>query len=222
MGGIIMKKIMFNDKFGLTQAVLDGRKTMTRRIIKCPITFRGEWVAGFNIHRRHSDKKIVDWPCMYDADEREFDMGEILPKYKLGEVVAIAQSYMDVDRFHRKGKNADYLEYLDSILPELKLYPGWGNKMFVKADLMPHHIKITGIKVERLQDISDEDCLKEGIIHVSTFLGQKIYHTPHVNGSYLSTNVAQEAFAYLIDKVSGKGTWESNPFVFAYEFVLFD
>ena len=208
-----MKKIMFNDKFGLTQAVLDGRKTMTRRIIKCPRTFRGEWVAGFNIHRRHSDKKIVDWPCMYDADEREFDMGEILPKYKLGEVVAIAQSYKDVDRFHRKGKNADYLEYLDSILPELKLYPGWGNKMFVKADLMPHHIKITGIKVERLQDISDEDCLKEGIIHVSTFLGQKIYHTPHVNGSYLSTNVAQEAFAYLIDKVSGKGTWEENPFV---------
>lgn len=215
-----MKKIMFNDKFGLTQAVLEGRKTMTRRIIKCPRTFRGEWVAGFNIHRRHSDKKIVDWPCMYDADEREFDMGEILPKYKLGEVVAIAQSYKDVDRFHRKGKNADYLEYLDSILPELKLYPGWGNKMFVKADLMPHHIKITGIKVERLQDISDEDCLKEGIIHVSTFLGQKIYHTPHVNGSYLSTNVAQEAFAYLIDKVSGKGTWESNPYVWAYEFEL--
>ena len=217
-----MKKIMFNDKFGLTQAVLDGRKTMTRRIIKCPRTFRGEWVAGFNIHRRHSDKKIVDWPCMYDADEREFDMGEILPKYKLGEVVAIAQRYKDVDRFHRKGKNADYLEYLDSILPELKLYPGWGNKMFVKADLMPHHIKITGIKVERLQDISDEDCLKEGIIHVSTFLGQKIYHTPHVNGSYLSTNVAQEAFAYLIDKVSGKGTWEENPFVWVYEFKLFD
>ena len=217
-----MKKIMFNDKFGLTQAVLDGRKTMTRRIIKSPRTFRGECVAGFNIHRRHSDKKNVDWPCMYDADEREFDMGEILPKYKLGEVVAIAQSYKDVDRFHRKGKNADYLEYLDSILPELKLYPGWGNKMFVKADLMPRHIKITGIKVERLQDISDEDCLKEGIIHVSTFLGQKIYHTPHVNGSYLSTNVAQEAFAYLIDKVSGKGTWEENPFVWVYEFKLFD
>ena len=88
-----MKKIMFNDKYSLTQAVLDGRKTMTRRIIKCPRTFKGEWVAGFNIHRRHSDKKIVGWPCMYDADEREFDMGEILSKYKVGEVLAIAQSY---------------------------------------------------------------------------------------------------------------------------------
>lgn len=218
-----MKKIMFNDKFSLTQAVLEGRKTMTRRIIKCPRTFRGEWVAGFNIHRSPSDKKIVGFPCMYDADEREFDMGEILPKYELGEVVAIAQSYMDVDRFHRKGKNAAYLEYLDSILPELKLHPGWVNKMFVKADLMPHHIKITGIKVERLQDISDEDCLKEGIIHAYTDNdGIKRYHTPHTKKGYLSTDVAQQSFAFLIDKVSGKGTWESNPFVFAYEFVLVD
>lgn len=64
---------MFNDDYGLTQAVLDGRKTMTRRIIKCPRTFRGEWVAGFNVHIRQSDKKIVDYPCMYDADGREFD-----------------------------------------------------------------------------------------------------------------------------------------------------
>lgn len=216
-----MKKIMFNDKYSLTQAVLDGRKTMTRRIIKCPRTFRGEWVAGFNIHRRHSDKKIVDWPCMYDADEREFDMGEILPKYELGEVVAIAQSYMDVDRFHRKGKNAAFLEYLDSILPELKLYPGWKNKMFVRADLMPHHIRITDIKIERLQNISDEDCFKEGIFKWDA--GQKDipFYSFH-NADIPDYNDPRDAFAELIDKVSGKGTWKSNPYVFVYEFELID
>lgn len=216
-----MKKIMFNDKYSLTQAVLDGRKTMTRRIIKCPRTFRGEWVAGFNIHIRHSDKKIVDWPCMYDADEREFDMGEILPKYELGEVVAIAQSYMDVDRFYRKGKNAAYLEYLDSILPELKLYPGWTNKMFVRADLMPHHIRITDIKIERLQNISDEDCFKEGIFKWDA--GQKDipFYSFH-NADIPDYNNPRDAFAELIDKVSGKGTWESNPYVFVYEFELID
>lgn len=54
-----MKKIMFNDKYGLTQAVLDDRKTQTRRVIKCPREFKGEWVAGFNIHIRQSDKKVV-------------------------------------------------------------------------------------------------------------------------------------------------------------------
>lgn len=224
-----MKKIMFSDKYGLTQAVLEGRKTMTRRIIKCPRTFRGEWVAGFNIHRRYSDKKIVGYPYMYDADEREFDMGEILPKYELGEVVAIAQSYMDVDRFHRKGKNAAYLEYLDSILPELKLYPGWGNKMFVKADLMPHHIKITDIKVERLQDISDEDCLKEGIVKQEVISDESSFlyaYDAFLDGDkYFASRwfrSPKEAFAVLIDKVSGKGVFQSNPFVFAYEFVLFD
>ena len=66
-----MKKIMFNDKFGLTKAVIEGRKTQTRRLIKCRKTFKGEWVAGFNIHIRPSDKKVVGLPCMYDADESE-------------------------------------------------------------------------------------------------------------------------------------------------------
>lgn len=201
---------MFNDKFGLTQAVLEGRKTMTRRIIKCPRTFRGEWVAGFNIHRRHSDKKIVDWPCMYDADEREFDMGEILPKYELGEVVSIAQSY---DSF-----------YDDSCDP--RIFPngvGWTNKMFVKADLMPHHIEITGIKVGRLQDISDEDCFKEGIYASNSHeIGYGIPWVYEFAKSKMAYYTPREAFAALIDKVSGKGVFQSNPYVFAYEFRLTD
>lgn len=215
-----MKKIMFNDKYSLTQAVLDGRKTMTRRIIKCPRTFKGEWVAGFNIHRRHSDKKIVDWPCMYDADEREFDMGEILPKYELGEVVAIAQCYKSL------GMNPEIaLDDKDGIgfYTKTKFAPGWKNKMFVRADLMPHHIRITNIKIERLQDISDEDCLKEGI-----YKGQCGSADTHFMDVYYYKGDIQpyctprEAFAALIDKVSGKGTWESNPYVFVYEFELVD
>lgn len=215
-----MKKIMFNDKYSLTQAVLDGRKTMTRRIIKCPRTFKGEWAAGFNIHRRHSDKKIVGYPCMYDADEREFDMSEILPKYKVGEVLAIAQSYESL------GMNPEIaLNDRDGIgfYTKTKFAPGWKNKMFVRADLMPHHIRITNIKIERLQDISDKDCLKEGI-----YKGQCGSADTHFMDAYYYKGDIQpyctprEAFAALIDKVSGKGTWESNPYVFAYEFELID
>lgn len=215
-----MKKIMFNDKYSLTQAVLDGRKTMTRRIIKCPRTFKGEWVAGFNIHRRHSDKKIVGWPCMYDADEREFDMGEILSKYKVGEVLAIAQSYESL------GMNPEIaLNDRDGIgfYTKTKFAPGWKNKMFVRADLMPHYIRITNIKIERLQDISDKDCLKEGI-----YKGQCGSADTHFMDAYYYKGDIQpyctprEAFAALIDKVSGKGTWEYNPYVFVYEFELFN
>lgn len=211
-----MKKISFKDKFGLTQAVLDGRKTMTRRIIKCPRTFKGEWVAGFNIHRCHSDKKIVGYPCMYDADGREFNSGEIIPRYKVGEVVAIAQSYETV--YHEQG-----LETLDMLVSGWKYSKGWRNKLFVRADLMIHHIRITNLKIERLQDISDEDCLKEGVYEDSgddEFPPSIFYEFEGNKDDGFDT--PREAFAALIDKVSGKGTWESNPYVFVYEFELID
>lgn len=218
-----MKKIMFNDKFGLTQAVLEGRKTMTRRICKYDRPDES-WDIVFPVFESKdydSEGNLIS--PLYGAFGWKNKNGDFTgwnnPLYKVGEVVAIAQSYRDLgyspDSLDRHPKDL-------SIRGLMKNSAGWNNKMFVKSYACKHHIKITNIKMERLQDISEEDCLKEGIIHVSTFLGQKIYHTPHVNGSYLSTNVAQEAFAYLIDKVSGKGTWESNPFVFAYEFVLVD
>ncbi len=205
---------MFNDDYGLTQAVLDGRKTMTRRIIKCPRTFRGEWVAGFNVHIRQSDKKIVDYPCMYDADGREFDGGEILPKYKIGEVVAIAQSYKDAgyDTHDTFGE-----------CRSIGSYPGWKNKRFVKAEYMPRHISITNIKIERLQDISDEDCLKEGIYEDSgddEFPPSIFYEFEGNKDNGFDT--PREAFAALIDKISGRGTWNNNLYTFAYEFELID
>lgn len=210
-----MKKIMFNDEFGLTQAVLDDLKTMTRRIFYIPDKLAPylDIDDTFDI----ADNCII-WKDKSDNIRMTFE-----PKYKVGEVIAITQSYMDVDRFHRKGKNAAYLEYLDSILPELKLHPGWVNKMFTKSDLMPRHIEFTDRKVERLQDISDEDCLKEGIYEDSgddKFPPSIFYEFEGNKDDGFDT--PREAFAVLIDKVSGKGTWDSNPYVFCYEFVLVD
>lgn len=215
---------MFNDKFGLTQAVLDGRKTMTRRIIEID-----EYVRFPIIRFRpleNWEKKVVNPNYVFNghvyAVYNELDLlcHLVKPRYEIGEVVAIAQSYKD------SGYSPDSLDRHPkdlSIRGLMKDSAGWNNKMFVKSYACRHHIKIVNVKIERLQDISDEDCLKEGIIHAYTDNnGTKIYHTPHTKRGYLSTDVAQEAFAALIDKVSGKGTWESNPFVFAYEFVLVD
>ena len=199
-----MKKIMFNDRYGLTQAVLDERKAMTRRIITCPKSFKGEWVAGFNIHRRLSDNQIIDFPCMYDADEREFDGGEILPKYKVGEIVAIAQRYRD-------------------LIPNPISIPadvGWFNKLFVRADQMPHQIHITNVRVEKLQDISEEDCIKEGIRDYSTPTERRYGFSDFKVETIVAFRSPREAYAALIDRISGKGTWDSNPFVFVYEFEL--
>lgn len=203
-----MKKIMFNDKNGLTQAVLEGRKTQTRRIITYPKTFKGKDVCGLYVYRWKADGVITEI-CMYDRDEISIDEGQILPKYKIGEIIAIAQSYNSF--------------YNDECNPNL--FPngaGWTNKMYVKPELMPHQIRITNVRAERLQDISDEDCLKEGIIKGK--VGSEdthfmdAYYIPTLKKDPFCT--PQGAYSYLIDKISGKGTWERNPYVFVYDFEL--
>ena len=64
---------MFSDEYGLTQAVLDGLKTMTRRIVTYPLKFRGVNVAGYFVCKRPSGE--VTEICMYDEDERMIDGG---------------------------------------------------------------------------------------------------------------------------------------------------
>lgn len=92
--------------------------------------------------------------------------------------------------------------------------------MFVKAEYMPHRIRITGIKCERLQDISDEDCIKEGVRVCSQELEYPYYFIDAKRFMICDYKSPREAFAALIDKVSGRGTWESNPWVVVYEFEL--
>ncbi len=212
---------MFNDKYHLTQAVLNGTKTMTRRIISYPSKFRGENVAGYFVCRRPSGE-IVE-VCLHDEDERMIDGGQIFPKFEVGEIVAIAQNYRDSgyapDSLDRHPKDL-------SIRGLMKDSAGWNNKMFVKSYACKHHVKIINIKVERLQGISNEDCLKEGIYRLDSANGNGGIAYSFVGASDKKHiglyNTPRDAFSALIDKVSGKGTWESNPYVWVYEFELFD
>lgn len=210
-----MKKIMFNDKYGLTQAVLEGRKTMTRRTIKLNAT----------------DEEYLD--TAFDWDLRESVIIDRYSKYRIGEEVAVAQSYIDImEYYHSLGSFDSRTESeRESIfwckMREFETYGndsamrGDLNKMFVRAELMPFRIRITDIKVEKLQDISDEDCIKEGISKIPWFGGYTYDIIKVMNSSrWTAYTTAKAAFSALIDKVSGKGTWERNPYVFVYEFEL--
>lgn len=85
-----MQKIMFNDEYGLTQAVLEGRKTMTRRSIVPPRTMEGKDVYGFAVVKYPRANQPIEVMAL-DADGAQ--IGNILPKYKVGEVVAVAQDF---------------------------------------------------------------------------------------------------------------------------------
>ena len=177
-----MKKINFSDKYQLTQAVLEGKKTMTRRPVRGAVPL-GNWAETVSYS-----------------------------PYKVGEIVAVAQRYRDI-----MGERGEY-----GVSP-LVAKAGYLNKMFVKAELMPHRIMITDVRIERVRSISSEECLLEGVERDNKgyyFVGK---HSLSVGRGFAQTSIfpnPRKAFAALIDKTSGKGTWEKNPYVWVYSFKL--
>lgn len=176
---ITMKGIMFNEKYGLESAVLNGTKTRTWR----------------------EDKK---------------------PRFEVGEIVAIKQCYCYV-----YGENKDFLEHkvsTDVLINEIFCSAGWRNKIFVKNELMPHHIRITSVKKCRLQDLTDEECVKEGVNSYKQ--GKETYY--NCDGIYYNRKqglrkpfkTAKEVFFNLIERLNGRGYWIIAPEGYAYEFEL--
>ena len=213
-----MKKIMFSDEFCLTKAVLDGRKTQTRRLLTLTLHKQTDGDKLIEVFQSEVFLEDGKWKFIYD-DYVFLLPKENYPKYNVGAVVAVAQSYRDCGGVNEYG--VPMWEIISQRVGSTNA--GWDNKMFVRGDLMPHQIRITDVRIERLQDISDEDCLKEGII--------KKWHAPACKNYYYVPGVEvksvkdvhdtpQEAFAHLINKVSRKNVWSLNQYVFVYDFEL--
>lgn len=206
---------MFNDKYCLTQAVLNGTKTMTRRAVTRSLLDEYDaWYEDF-IYKPIGEEDYLS------TDEYVLKR----TTHKVGDIVAIAQPYKDI--IERLPMYSDAI--LDEVgMPRKEFKAGWTNKMFVRADLLPHHIRITDVKVERLQSLSDDEVLREGIYPQRFF--NKVEYVFATKGKMNNIPVhwlktfptPREAFAALIDKISGKGTWERNPWVVAYSFELVD
>ena len=231
-----MQKIMFDHRrFGLEQAVLERLKTMTRRGARLPYGLEPQdvWNPVMGIDEKGKVYFTVD--CI-DRKQRD-----LYPQYQVGEVVAVAQAYQDVPMKtlmkQRLDGEADRWPFEELV----KQSKGWANKMYVAARLMPHRIRITNIKLERMQDISDEDCRKEGIVFVQwrqypePFSDRYVDHdlwTVHkfrdsVNDSWddqdpdeFLAKSPKAAFYVIVRKLMGKKTWDRNPWVWVYEFEL--
>lgn len=208
-----MKKIMFNDHYGLTQAVLEGRKTMTRRVLNLS----------------EEDEAWLDHT--FDWDLCESDILERYAQYQVGEVVAVAQSYLeayeellaDEDWDNHRDKWDVFRHFLFNGEDHTVL-KGWKNKMFVKSEVMPNRIRFTGRKIERLQSITEEDSLKEGV-KKDTNLGW--YYMPNLY-IHRKTNTGdpslfenpKAAYLKLCQKLRMVLDYSANPWVIAYTFEL--
>lgn len=211
-----MKKIMFKDRYGLTQAVLEGRKTMTRRVVT------------MTLHKKDGKEMVPVVPdYMFIADDglARFCLDGstyIVPKqnqphFHVGEEVWIAQSYQSLGY-----KPDDWIENAEGGMQPAHEFAGYTNKMFVRSLYLAHRIRIVDVRVELLQDISNEGCMREGIME-GEFMNtwDRFYFDEWGDvPNHITFKTPRDAFRSLIDRISGKGTWDRNPWVFVYEFEL--
>ena len=206
---------MFSEKYCLEEAVLKGFKTMTRRVA----TYRtlSKPMSGFYTEGAEKGKCCLCDNYMIVAKSA----------YKVGEVVAIAQRYTSLlenewskdDKTiicgkildaHRKGRLADVA--------------GYRNKQYMCASLMPHHIKITNIRVEKLQQISEKDARAEGVRTNELAMDRccvdyPLYSFWNQESFYANRT---EASCEASKELMGQHIWNANPWVFVYKFELVD
>lgn len=234
-----MKGICFIEP--LFYKVEDGSKTETRRIINPQPKDDRNWRVGTLLDSTSKeDNKHTGKNCYLIKDGyaiKEHDHRYFAPKYKVGDIVYLKEPYrisningiygfiyQFSDARTKFTGNANDLEKL--LIQQKKSKFGWWNKLFMPESAARLFIEILDVMEERLQDISEEDCIKEGItFHRSAGINW------YENGIMIKRKdappqsgwpTAREAYAALIDHINGKGTWDSNPLVYVYEFKKYD
>lgn len=186
-----MRTIIFNNIFNETSSVLNGTKTQMRCRACC-----GDDEISFCTDK--GDGLLTVFHNGFDIAKANYKVGEVLQ-------IGILQRLKETE------------VYLDHV-GDSKMIIMEPPERYCKKTI-PFSIQITRVSIERLQDISEEDCLKEGIWRDDNVGLEGVTYWYHglANSSF---RTAKEAYAALIDKISGKYTWESNPWVFVYDFEL--
>ena len=214
---------MFNDHFLLTKAVIEGEKTQTRSIIYPQpkySPFGGMVWKGYMSGFLYGDYAVrSDIERAYRSFAKSLKYKKFV--YKPGEILAVAQPYSHLyaekikdwikHNYHYPREDA-----AERFAEKVTHSHGWMNKCFVEAKLMKHRIVISALKVERLQDISDEDILKEGIKQ----FGEKFGFYDNKRNCTQLFDTARLAYEALADLLFGKDTWENNPYVIVYDFEI--
>ena len=173
-----MKGILFRPE--MIQAILEGTKTQTRRVIKPQPPDDARLIGACDV-----------WGWQVDG----VFTNESKPPYQVGEVVYVKEAWCE----SYFGKPICYKA-------DGKESPGpkgfWRSPMFLKAVNARYFIKITDVRVERLQEITPHDCILEGIIE-----------------EYGDGLALRDKFESLWDSLNSKYPWEINPWVWVYSFV---
>lgn len=195
----------------MVQAILKGQKTVTRRIMKKqPSTHHWTIFPDYKFGMNLFDAQNGFFVQFYHHFSRnhENDVTVKCPYGKIGDYIWVKETFED----YQGAYNYKCGEY--GLLGEK-----WKSSMFMPKKAARIWLKITEIKVEKLNDIKLGDCIKEGI---QQFTKDSILHKYGLDGSVWADmpRTAQEAFKMLWEKINGQFSWDKNPWVWVIEFEI--
>ena len=197
--------ILFNAE--MVNAILDGRKTQTRRMVKTP--------EPWTLERQ--DENLVTYACSdgeyYDVVSKS-PFGQVGDRIWVRETCKIARDHnflpdQSRDVYYRADNVEDWnlpASYPEKWTPSIHM-PRWASRIT---------LEITDVRVERLQDITAEDAQSEGVqpIEEDHFGCYPLY-----NEGYTSITIDPRcSFATLWSSIYGEKSWDGNPWVWVVEF----
>lgn len=223
-----MKEYPILFKGPMVRAILDGRKTQTRRVIKpqprselLPIYENqrdGRWIEANLTERELQDGEGRVWCCPYGIPGnsrlwvRETIRAEI-PKPGIWRVLYAADG-AGVDLFREPAGSwmTRKISIHHKTIPSIHM-PRWASRLT---------LEVTGIRVERVQDISTQDAKDEGLLRCPTSKCDKstqmlYYLSPGDEGGWTNPVEAYENLWNQINTKRGYG-WNVNPWVWVVEF----
>lgn len=216
----------------MIRAMLDGRKVMTRRIIlPQPLPVTRETLENRHAYPLAGPVMVGDtiWPLEswchivsnkpgphpeWLATHLRFAAGDrIWVKETWNKAFAESSTSNGVIYF------ADYGHRLD-LVKEFEPAGGWRSTRGMKKAISRLTLLVTAVKVERLNEITDEDALAEGVRWSDRWQGYVVPGVEHPNRDFpvLSRPTAREMYAALWDTIHGSGEWLANPYVAAISY----
>ena len=188
-----IKPILFNSE--MVRAILDGRKTCTRRVLKT----RRKDACGFYVTKRLDGSFAGIYE--YDEDERMFE-NQLIPPYQLGDILYARESYSELSFGYVYKADGENIDHLGNVIK-------WRPSIHMPKEAARIWLKVTDVRVERLQDITSEQIYREGTEVEEPFV--------------LNGEEKRYAFSVLWDSTIKKSDldrygWDANPWVWVIEF----
>ena len=193
----------------MIRALLEGRKTQTRRIIK-PQPQPNDGKGLHPVRPYHTPQGKWTW-VLAATGHGDGTSGEYCPYGQAGDLLWVRESYAP-----KRVDGSPHVPLYRADHPTDDRVPGQYGRPWKPSIHMPRYasrlsLEITDVRVQRLQDISEEDAIAEGI------QVDECGHTVH-EGDDIAWGSAKGAFAELWESIHGDGSWAANPWVWVLAF----